>query len=1044
MQTITSDTLRSAARKRGIGSSELARIAGLSRATVSKIMNGSARRVHTRTARKLAEALALSPNVLDKNHVATEYLGQVREQYRHLERRGLGIVIANKVVAMEEGFVPLLLWPQDLDENCRERRTGHPPTSSGSQLITPTRQPLLGVDEALSRSTHAFVLGEPGSGKTTLVRYLALQMASDACQGKSDRVIPVRVRLSIWADLLAIDDEISAFHAAARDLQLDNRQDTLSWLDRCANNGHVMFLFDGLDEVADPDKRPLLLEKLRETVRQYPRANMLISSRPVGFERPALGTHFDIYEIQRLDRRAIDEFVARWCSSRHGHAKERKCAECGTKTEALRRAMAGHKRITTLASNPMMLTILCLLHEAGAALPRRRIELYERIVQAFLFTWEQAKSNAATGEPDRNLALDDRDVLWLLQAIAFDMQMHDWTLVPRWWLISRSTGFLQQELGYEGDQARAVSETLLRSIEERAGILVERGQDRFGFQHLAFQEYFAARAVLEAGDPIEVLRPYLYHPRWREVVRLVAGDMKRDQAPQLLRVILDDPDPTGRFLRRGLLLALGSLADGAAVYHSGLLDQIKHDVIELGSSRWLGIPLQAISLLAELLGTRLEAFALDAFRSLYDRSRKELEQPEWITILMHALRTRFVDTLSDDAGIQIVNQSRQNGPIVEIQTESGDGALMLCELPAKYDAAWGKKAMMQLTNDASGSIRAAAAGILAHFANSEECVREALLARFDVDADERVRESIANGLSVAIRHPRVSKAILARLQDRGEHEEVRAACAAALRPLAPESQSIVEILKTLFHNTQASVVRAGVVRGVSGCVANDSSLRASLMATLKDSSTDERTRVACVHVLDQLLPSLENGIATTVEFLAIGSESRLSRVAAQLLADYAATGRVHWHDLPIERIEQVLVSVSDPCPHAFRALRSLVDAREVRRLGLSREARLKRAFEDYRERIQALFVFGSTARDEQGADSDIDLLLIGDVALREVTPAIKQAEAELGRQVNIVLYTPDEWEQKKDERNPFVSRVRRAEKKFVIGQESDLGTVVEQ
>jgi predicted nucleotidyltransferase len=156
-------------------------------------------------------------------------------------------------------------------------------------------------------------------------------------------------------------------------------------------------------------------------------------------------------------------------------------------------------------------------------------------------------------------------------------------------------------------------------------------------------------------------------------------------------------------------------------------------------------------------------------------------------------------------------------------------------------------------------------------------------------------------------------------------------------------------------------------------------------------------------------------------------------VAAQDLAEYVADGRVPWAESPIERIEHVLVSLKKPCPHALRALRALVDARELRRLGVPLEKRIARALQDTRGCLQVAFVFGSYASNRQGSESDIDLMVIGAVSLRELTPGLKRAERELDRQINVVIYSEDEWRKRNQERNPFVVQAARGKKIFVKG-----------
>jgi predicted nucleotidyltransferase len=151
---------------------------------------------------------------------------------------------------------------------------------------------------------------------------------------------------------------------------------------------------------------------------------------------------------------------------------------------------------------------------------------------------------------------------------------------------------------------------------------------------------------------------------------------------------------------------------------------------------------------------------------------------------------------------------------------------------------------------------------------------------------------------------------------------------------------------------------------------------------------------------------------------------------------------VDWGRLPIEKIEQVLTTVQDPCPCALAALRALMDARELRNRGVPREARIRRALSAVRDTIRLAFVFGSAARREQGADSDVDLMVIGDATLRELAPGLRRVEQELGRQVNVVVYSEDEWRRRNEQRDTFVSNVARAEKLFVLGDADEFAAMV--
>lgn len=92
-----------------------------------------------------------------------------------------------------------------------------------------------------------------------------------------------------------------------------------------------------------------------------------------------------------------------------------------------------------------------------------------------------------------------------------------------------------------------------------------------------------------------------------------------------------------------------------------------------------------------------------------------------------------------------------------------------------------------------------------------------------------------------------------------------------------------------------------------------------------------------------------------------------------------------------------------------------------------------------RRHIKLAFVYGSVARGRQTSESDIDLLAVGDVTLADLLPAVRSAEARLGREINPSVYTVREFRQKVRSGAPFIRRVIAGPKLFVIGDESVLG-----
>lgn len=102
---------------------------------------------------------------------------------------------------------------------------------------------------------------------------------------------------------------------------------------------------------------------------------------------------------------------------------------------------------------------------------------------------------------------------------------------------------------------------------------------------------------------------------------------------------------------------------------------------------------------------------------------------------------------------------------------------------------------------------------------------------------------------------------------------------------------------------------------------------------------------------------------------------------------------------------------------------------------------LQRALNPLASRIEGALVYGSIARGEALADSDIDLMVIGRLGLAELAPRLTQAEQHLGRPVNPILYTRAEWTRKVKNNHPFVQEVLDGPKLFLIGKADDLAGI---
>ena len=122
----------------------------------------------------------------------------------------------------------------------------------------------------------------------------------------------------------------------------------------------------------------------------------------------------------------------------------------------------------------------------------------------------------------------------------------------------------------------------------------------------------------------------------------------------------------------------------------------------------------------------------------------------------------------------------------------------------------------------------------------------------------------------------------------------------------------------------------------------------------------------------------------------------------------------------------------------FRELRSIFE----KTVGLVPS--LKAALQPFASKIVCAFVYGSIARREENAASDVDLMVIGTVGLSGLAPSLRKAEKRLGREVNVTNYSVDEFRKKLAEGDHFLTTVLKGSRQFVKGEQGDLDRVAGQ
>ena len=103
---------------------------------------------------------------------------------------------------------------------------------------------------------------------------------------------------------------------------------------------------------------------------------------------------------------------------------------------------------------------------------------------------------------------------------------------------------------------------------------------------------------------------------------------------------------------------------------------------------------------------------------------------------------------------------------------------------------------------------------------------------------------------------------------------------------------------------------------------------------------------------------------------------------------------------------------------------------------------IRKALQPLKKQIQAAFIHGSFARGEATAESDVDLILVGNLSSRDAAACLTRTGVKLGREVNYVVYDSKELKRKAKEKHHFITEVLKAPKIYLMGSDDALKEII--
>ena len=392
------------------------------------------------------------------------------------------------------------------------------------------------------------ILGDPGSGKSTLLRFLGLAgnqpKLIERFGAQQDERLPILVTLRQYADELKGRSDLTLVDYIRELTQSDLAlwEADPEFFAYYLYAGKAILLLDGLDELASSDFKTTVRDRVAEFLQDYPGNTTILTSRIVGYDEEvrydSLG--FSHHLVARLSLPDIEDFVTNWYRARLAND-----AELQRHSEDLIRIFRDpdNRSIRDLAENPLLLTIICLVHRIDAVLPDERVVLYQKCTETLLNTWHTWKFHS---EQQRSRNKVERRNRARMEAIAYWMHClldeegeTQRAVVPYEDLRDFLAEYIT-DIEKSRDNPEELAETFLRFIKERAGLLVEAGDGLYSFLHLTFQEYLSATYLRKSGETAgigiiwEFIEGRCVDSRWHEVIRLLVGSLERTESQAFL------------------------------------------------------------------------------------------------------------------------------------------------------------------------------------------------------------------------------------------------------------------------------------------------------------------------------------------------------------------------------------------------------------------------------------------------------------------------------------------------------------------------------
>lgn len=341
-----------------------------------------------------------------------------------------------------------------------------------------------------------FILGKPGAGKTTFLKYVTLKLVNGDLN-----TLPIFINLREFSE-----SNLDFFDYLSKEFEICGFPKADKVIIHLLEYGKTVLVLDGLDEVNKINQqRDNIIKTIRRVAIQYPNTKIILTCRIAANEYTFEGFHY--IEMADFDEKQIHSFVEKWFKKHPDNI------------DNFFKELDKDHGLKEMAQSPLLLVLLCLVFEDNMEFPAVRSSLYKAAIDTLLRRWDISRQI----KRDEIFPVLTQDRIFeMFCEIAAENFVKMSFLFPQNEL-ERSIFMYLQKLPGGGMLKPIYGEFVLKKIEAYYGIFVERAYEIYSFSHLTLQEYFTAKYIAGKGrQSWENLVHNFNKDQWQQVIILTA------------------------------------------------------------------------------------------------------------------------------------------------------------------------------------------------------------------------------------------------------------------------------------------------------------------------------------------------------------------------------------------------------------------------------------------------------------------------------------------------------------------------------------------